>query len=118
MLTKWLVKLFDTPLVVRSQVSVMNLPLLSISGVRQLPVAVILSASNNAHYSPMPAQHHAQDVMRAMKAIAGLYELPTPAILVVIPRQNRVAIDLTPTNCTRQRSTGNRRRLYTYVGIG
>jgi len=53
----------------------------------------ILSASNNAHYSPaMPAQHHAQDVMRAMKAIAGLYELPTPAILELLIRQNRVAI--------------------------
>jgi apolipoprotein N-acyltransferase len=29
----------------------------------------ILSASNNAHYSPaMPAQHHAQDVMRAIES--------------------------------------------------
>ncbi|PSB67601.1 apolipoprotein N-acyltransferase, partial [filamentous cyanobacterium CCP1] len=29
----------------------------------------ILTASNNAHYSPaMPAQHHAQDVMRAIES--------------------------------------------------
>nr|MBA2750593.1 apolipoprotein N-acyltransferase [Tatlockia sp.] len=29
----------------------------------------ILSAANNAHYSPaMPAQHHAQDVMRAIES--------------------------------------------------
>jgi len=37
-------QLFDTPLAVRSQVSVMNLPSLSISGVRQLPVVSLSSA--------------------------------------------------------------------------
>jgi len=77
----------------------------------------ILSASNNAHYSPaMPAQHHAQDVMRQLKAIAGLYER---ILNYWIPTAEPSGyLDLTPTNCTRQRSTGNRRRLYTYVGIG
>jgi len=91
--------------------------LLSISGVRQLPVAVY-PQRNNAHYSPaMPAQHHAQDVMRALKAIAGLYELPTGYSELLIPTAEPSGyLDLTPTNCTRQRSTGNRRRLYTYVG--
>jgi len=50
---------------------------------------------------------HAQDVMRAVKVIAGLYELLTQVILAsLIPAEPSGYLDLTPTNCTPQRSTG------------
>jgi len=86
-------QLFDTPLVVRSQVSVMNLPCSAFpaSGSRW---QFILSASNNAHYSPaMPAQHHAQDVMRAIESDRWAVRATNTGYSGIIdPRQNRVAI--------------------------
>jgi len=66
----------------------------------------------------MPAQHHAQDVMRAIESDRWAVRATNTGYseLLIPTAEPSGYLDLTPTNCTRQRSTGNRRRLYTYVG--
>jgi apolipoprotein N-acyltransferase len=79
----------------------------------------ILTASNNAHYSEtMPAQHHAQDVMRAIETDRWAVRATNTGYSgIVDPTVERCGyLGLTPMKFMPQPFTDGKRRLSMYAG--